>query len=203
MFGVMERILISDLRPHPRNAEHRAIGEREFEALKASIREGSLHHPERNGFRLDQSILVNRNGNRILAGHRRLEALRALGQEWVDGRDVTWCEYAPDSAEELAAVVRLNSPKIAGDFTEGALALLEEIETALPELYADLDFAALEIPTLQTVPEEERTQADQNTDQQMSGLEYRIIADCRNEQHQRELTERFEAEGLKCRLLIS
>ena len=37
----------------------------------------------------------------------------------------------------------------------------------------------------------------------MGGLEYRLIIDCKGEAHQRELLERFEAEGLMCRTLIS
>ena len=35
------------------------------------------------------------------------------------------------------------------------------------------------------------------------GLEFRVVVDCKDERHQNEMLERFRAEGLKCRALIS
>jgi hypothetical protein len=37
----------------------------------------------------------------------------------------------------------------------------------------------------------------------LDGLEYRIVIECRDEMHQVELIDRFEAEGLKCKPLMS
>lgn len=49
-------------------------------------------------------------------------------------------------------------------------------------------------------PEEEKAPAGVA---QLSGLEYRVVLDCKDEAHQTELLDRFAAEGLKCRALIS
>ena len=35
------------------------------------------------------------------------------------------------------------------------------------------------------------------------GLAFRVIVECESEEHQTELLDRFEAEGLKCKPLIS
>jgi hypothetical protein len=40
-------------------------------------------------------------------------------------------------------------------------------------------------------------------DQQLDGFQYRVIIDCQDEIHQAELLKKFDAEGLKCRPLIS
>lgn len=50
----------------------------------------------------------------------------------------------------------------------------------------------------------EQTEAEPpDTTPQLGGLEYRIVIDCDSEYHQTELLARLDAEGLKCRALIS
>ena len=111
-----KRVLLADLEPHPRNAEHRSMDDESREGLRQSIVEGSKYHDGSNGaYRLDTTITVNSQGNRILGGHRRVEVLKDLGQEWIDARDITWVNYEPDSVQETACLVKLNSPFIAGD----------------------------------------------------------------------------------------
>jgi hypothetical protein len=124
---------ISELTPHPRNAEHRAISDRAMKGLIESIRIGSSHH-DSDCFRLDTSITVNSKGNRILGGHRRVEALSRLGQDFIHDDDITWVDYEPNSADELACVIKLNSPAIAGEYTEGLDAMLLEINDAMPDI---------------------------------------------------------------------
>lgn len=44
---------------------------------------------------------------------------------------------------------------------------------------------------------------DLDEGEQMGDLEFRVVVDCRDEDHQRVLMEKFEAEGLSCRPLIA
>lgn len=138
-------IKLSTLSVHPKNEEHRKITDEAMEGLRRSIVEGSKHHPENpdDQLRLDMSVTVNRNGKRILGGHQRIKVLEAEGQDWVHKDDVTWVEYEPDSAEELACVVRLNSDQIAGEFTDGLGDVLRELNVSLPDMSTAFRFDAL------------------------------------------------------------
>jgi hypothetical protein len=42
-----------------------------------------------------------------------------------------------------------------------------------------------------------------DTSPQMGALEYRVIVECNDEQHQRDVLAKLESEGMRCRALIS
>jgi hypothetical protein len=125
---------ISTLRNAPYNP--RRISEAALRGLQSSV--------ERFG--LVQPIIVNERTGYIVGGHQRVKALKATGA--TDALVVL--VDLPDT-EERALNLALNSPAIAGEFTEGLGALLDEVQAADAELYGslmlgDLAGAALEVP---------------------------------------------------------
>jgi len=121
---------LDQLKPAPYNP--RTIDDDALRGLAESIRRGSaaVAGHDGDGYRLEGSIVINRRGMRIIAGHQRVKALRLLGQDWIDARDITWVEYEPDSSEEKAAVISLNNPYTQGQFTPALAPLLLEVEAS-------------------------------------------------------------------------
>lgn len=78
-------------------------------------------------YRLQTTITVNKNGNRIIGGHQRVKALELLGQSHIHAKDITWVEYEPDSADEKAANVSLNNRHIEGEWDDSLPSLLKDI----------------------------------------------------------------------------
>jgi len=127
----------------------RIISEEEITRLKASIKEHTKAIPEDQrggGFRLVTTITVNSQGNRIIGGHQRTKALKEMGQSWIDGRDITWVDVAPDSPLEKSLNVSLNSMRLMGEWDEEKLeSILSDIKVDAPDLFESLDFPDIEI----------------------------------------------------------
>lgn len=138
----MDRVQIDSLNELPYNP--RKISSRNLENLKASVREGSNAFTEEErdeGFRLAMTVTVNRMGNRVVGGHQRLKALKALGQDWVCGADVTWVSLEPNSVAEKALNVALNNREAQGDFIQEELDdLLASIKTEDSVRFESLGF---------------------------------------------------------------
>ncbi len=117
----VRRMPVSELRPAEYNP--RRISEQAMAGLSASIAR----------FGLVQPIIWNSRTNRVVGGHQRLKALTAQG---VTETDVVVVDL-PES-EEKALNVALNSPAIAGEFTDDLDALLAEIRQTEPELFDQL-----------------------------------------------------------------
>lgn len=122
----LERVPISKLNAAPYNP--REIGKRELAGLRESVRE----------FGLLQPIVWNRRTGRVVGGHQRLAVLVADGATETDVAIVDL-----DEASERALNVALNSPSIAGRFTEGVRELLLRIERETPELSQRLEMPLL------------------------------------------------------------
>jgi hypothetical protein len=120
---------ISTLRNAPYNP--RRISEAALRGLQSSV--------ERFG--LVQPIIVNERTGYIVGGHQRVKALKAAGA--TDALVVL--VDLPDT-EERALNLALNSPAIAGEFTEGLGALLDEVQAADAELFDALMFDAFVTP---------------------------------------------------------
>lgn len=119
----------------------RMISAEAMSALRNSIVTGTRNHKwDGQGFRLDTTITVNRNGNRIIGGHQRVKALRELGQDWIHRDDITWVEIEPNSPEEKARNLVLNNQYATGDWTESVFDVLKDVK----------DF---ELPDVGDVPE--------------------------------------------------
>jgi len=140
-----ERISVQDLCCLDYNP--RKISKKRFNRLQASIKEHTKAldgwDPSK-GYRFAETITVNRNGNRIVGGHRRIEALVALGQDWVHSDDITWVKLDPDSAEEKALCISLNDEEASGRWDEDKKNdLLKSIQADTDELYEKLSLYAL------------------------------------------------------------
>jgi DNA modification methylase len=112
---------IADLKPAAYNP--RKISDEAMKGLTASV--------ERFG--LVQPVIWNRRTERVVGGHQRLKVLVAEG---VEEADVIVVDL-PES-EEKALNLALNSPSIAGEFTNDLDSLLAEVQADLPELFEDL-----------------------------------------------------------------
>lgn len=117
---------LSELAPAPYNP--RRISEEAMGGLKASLKR----------FGMPQFIVFNRTTGRVVAGHQRVEALRALGETDAQVVVVTLPEE-----EEKALNITLNNPHIAGEFTPA----LGDLLPPLRELLGD-DFDALRLDPL-------------------------------------------------------
>ena len=141
---------INDLKPAPYNP--RRIDDDAAAGLGASI----------EAFGDIAGIVWNQRTGHLVAGHQRVEQLRKLGGQFIDGkvvvsvhgelhdfpvRVVDWSE-----ADEKAANVAANNPHVAGEFTPDLQAMLDEIQAADAELFRDARLDAL-LEDLPTEPE--------------------------------------------------
>lgn len=117
---------LAALTPAPFNP--RTITEEAARGLRASIRR----------FGLVQPIVWNRRTERVVGGHQRIDALKALGKTEAQVVVVD----LPES-EEKALNVTLNNPAIAGEFTDDLQAILAEISATSPLEFEELRLDAL------------------------------------------------------------
>ena len=142
MVEQQSKIQLSDLTPVEFN--HRTITSEEMVHLRESIIEGTKACADWNpgdGFRLNGTILVNRQGMRVVAGNQRVRALQLMGQDWIHVEDITFIDVEPDSPAEKERSITLNNPKVAGDFTAEMAGLLREIESD----YSDVDLGLAQL----------------------------------------------------------
>ena len=93
-------------------------------------------------FGLIQPIVWNKRTGRIVAGHQRVAALKALGQKTAGVVVVDW----PESQEKQANLA-LNNKAIEGDFTADVARLLKEIEASDKEAFDALLLDMITVPT--------------------------------------------------------
>jgi DNA modification methylase len=140
------RIALSELAPAEYNPQ--VIEPDNMRRLQASIREHTNTLADwitSDGLRMATTITVNRNGNRIVGGHKRVEALRASGQDWIHAEDITWVDIVPGSATEKALNVALNNREAQGDWDGEKLAqILGDIKLEAGEVYDGLELDLLE-----------------------------------------------------------
>jgi len=117
---------IADLVPAPYNP--RTIDEKSLNALMDSI----------SRFGQVQDVIVNVRTGFTVGGHQRALAMQKLGHKecWV-----TFVDLEP--VAEKALNVALNSPHLAGSFTDDLAGLLTEIRGLDPDAFAELRFDAL------------------------------------------------------------
>lgn len=136
------------------------------------------------GFR--QPIVVDAGGV-IVCGHTRLKAAKQLGLERVP------VHVAADLTEAQVRAYRLADNK-PSDLAEWDYDLLK------------VEVDALEADGFELAPlgfEDAAGGGGEGSRPSLDGVEYRVVVDCEGEAHQAELLERFAAEGLNCRALMS
>lgn len=171
----------------------------DLDKLRASVR----HH----GF--VEPMVVDERTGRLVAGHGRLETLRAMHAAGLDApsgikaADGKWLApvlrgwASENDAQASAYLVASNRLVEAGGWDESALAdLLNEINSEGLLAVAGFDEAALQ-ELLNSDDSSEET-----TEIKSSGDVFQVLVDCDSETEQLALLSRFEEEGLKCRPLI-
>lgn len=143
---------IDDLKPSSYNP--RRISKRAAAALARSL----------GDFGDVGGIVWNARTGHLVAGHQRVDQLRQLGAQLIDGDIVTAAgDRFPvrvvdwDEAKEKAANVVANNPHIAGEFTDDLGPLLEEIQGSIGlTAFADLALDDL-LEDVKLEPEEEKS----------------------------------------------
>ena len=189
-----ELVDVGKIKPHPRNPRRG-----DLDALKDSV--------YANGFY--GACVVQRSTGHILAGNHRFLAGKARGMKAVP---VIWVDVDDDRA--LRILLADNRTADLADYDNAALAeLLRDVEqgsgsyigtgfdgAAVNEL---LESLGIETNLPGDGKNNGRPAAQRGKKTLTAGLSYRVVVDCESEDHQAELLERFEGEGLKCRPLIS
>ncbi len=133
-------VKLKELRPAPYNP--RRIDSAALAGLEKSLERFGVVEP----------IIWNERTGHVVGGHQRLRVLRA---KKVSEADVVVLDL--DELDEKALNVALNSPAIAGEFTDALQALLGEIHDARATLFEDLRLGAL---LAEIIPANYRTDVD-------------------------------------------
>lgn len=138
------QVKISSLRFFPDNP--RNWPEHKRDRLKKSITEFSNTVPgwdPKRGYRLPESILVNRRNKTIVGGNFRTTMLLELGQDWIHEDDIRELDIA-DPTREKALNLALNSESLQGEWdVDRLLSWAEEMD---PEL---LDASGWSMPEIE------------------------------------------------------
>lgn len=180
---------LGDLTPDPKNARRHTP--RNVGMIESAMREVGAA----------RSIVIDENGV-VLAGNATVEGAAAAGIERVrvvdaDGNEIIAVRRSGLTAKQKTRLALLDN----------RTAELAEWETTVLSALADdgtLDglWSADELSTL-LASNEPIVDEVADSSPLLDGVEYRVVVDCRDEQHQAELLERLEQEGLKCRALMS
>lgn len=177
----VERRPLAGLIPYARNA--RTHSTEQVAQIAASIREWGWTSP----------ILVD-EADMIIAGHGRVLAAQQMKLDEVPVMVAAgWSE-----AQKRAYVIADNKLALNAGWDDDLL----EIEISeLQEAEFDLGLTGLSEKEIKAA----LRPADAGAGESKLGddLVHRVIIDCRDEQHQAELLQRLENEGLTCRALIS
>jgi hypothetical protein len=130
MKPIIQEIPFSKINPAPYNPRQRLTpADHEYQTIKNSIHEFSL---------VELPVWNKRTGN-LVAGHTRLDILKADGEK---SAPCVIVDLPPD--KEKALNITLNNPNVGGKWDDvGLAALLREIEQGMPDLYDELDMAPL------------------------------------------------------------
>ena len=141
------------------------------------------------------------DGGIVSAGNHQLDAVRQMG--W-DSIAVVWTDHSPSEAEAFALADNRTSELGTNDDSD-LLAMLLRVTSADTDLLAAASYGTSDlIELLSAQPEPFLIEQDDGGDQSGDlNATYAIVVSCTDEMHQLELVERFMAEGLACRVLIS
>lgn len=168
---------INQLEAHPQNAKTHDV-----DLLRESLRRYGQYRAI-----VVQKPQGNRKKHRILAGHGTWRAAREEGR---DTMAVHVLDVDDDTAKRIVLMDNRSSER--GGWNEQALTEL------LASLDGDFDTTGYTQADLdKMVLAAEKEAAEANTEPALGAVEYRLVIDCESEQHQAELLERFEADGLK------
>lgn len=177
-----------DLRPYPRNAKRHPKAQ--IDALQKLIEHHGWRHP----------ITVSHRSGYIVRGHARLKVAQSLGLTAVP---VDYQHYDTDEDERADRLADNRIPEL-GEVDIGLLHTeLIELDTAPIDIgLTGFDSAALKEIKKYASEKQDKEQLDQSEDDKNFDIKWKIIVQCRDENHQRELLEFFNVEGLPCQALM-
>jgi hypothetical protein len=138
------------------------------------------------------ALLYNERTKRLIDGHARKE----ISQGPVPVLIGDWSE---EQERKILATLDPIAGMAEAD-TERLDALLREVQTgseALAAMLTELAASHEIIPGSTAAPESAPSAPELGAD-----LQHKILVDCRDEQHQAELLERFETEAIPCKAMI-
>ena len=139
-------------------------------------------------------IIARRDGREIIAGHTRRAAALSLGMERVP---VRFLDVSEADAHKLA----IADNKL-GELSEWDDAALADVLGSFS--LADCAALGFDAKSLEALGDVLAPAENEDGGAKLgSGLAYKVVVDCRDEEHQAEMLERLESEGLVCRPLIS
>lgn len=164
------------------NTFHRNPRRGDIATIRDSLRTNGLY----------RALVVNRGThtgrpNEILAGNHTYAAM--LAEQW-SACAVTWVDVDDATANRIVVVDNRASDKATND-ADVLAGLLVDIGDLAGTGYTADDLAKL-------VPSDE----DVDTGPALEDQAFRILVECRDEDHQADLLERFETEGLICRPIM-
>lgn len=157
----------------------------------------------------EPAVLDERTG-KLVAGHGRLDQLRAMkakgdpppqgievdGDRWLMPVLRGWASI--NDKEARAYLIASNRITERGGWdTDALITALQSLEGEL----VGVGFDPADLERLMSGGEDDDVISDPippDTDEQLGGLMYRIVIECKDEHHQAELLQRLEGEGLKC-----
>ena len=180
----VQRRAVAELRPYDRNP--RQHSDAQIDQLANAIKSWGWTMP----------VLVDET-NEIIAGHGRVLAAVRLGL--VDVPVMVAHGWSED--QKRAYVIADNKLAMNASWDIDLLRLeLTDLQAAHIDV-AELGFSPKELENaLQSFSTAGAQAAGQSLGDDMT---YRVVVDCRDEQHQAAMIEQLQREGLKCRALIS
>jgi len=188
---------VEGLEVDPRNA-------RTHDAANVKAIAASLHR-----FGQRRPIVVNRKNNQVEAGNGTLLAARELG--WSDIA-VVWVED-DESAQVGYSIADNRTAELAGWNNQLLAELLDQHAASAPEFFGDLRLAeildqqaaeASELPGEASTPDEDGDEVKGKSKEAPAEVipdTWSVVVECDGEDDQKELFERMQKEGRKCRLL--
>jgi hypothetical protein len=163
-------------------------------------------------------IVFNRRTGELVAGHQRIEQIRAeygdLPIELIDeatgsyGIRVSPSEFFGvrvvdwTPAKQRAANVAANNPKIQGQFTADLSTYLLSVEAELQEELPGVLTDCLMLDLLAKGLDTSDATEDEDDGKEIAISEsYQVIVQCNNEEHQKQIYEQLTGEGLSCKVL--
>lgn len=175
---------VDDITPYERNPRK---NDQAVDAVAKSI--------EQFGFK--QPIVVDTDGV-IVVGHTRWKAAKQLGLAKVPVHVAA--DLTPEQAKAYRVADNRTSDLSAWD-EDAALKEIEEIIAGLDDdeaaaLYEDL------AAELSGGPSKKGDESKKGSTQSLGDIEHKIIVNCRDEDHQAELLDKFDADGLDCKAMM-
>lgn len=173
---------------HPWKDNPRKITEKAVQKVANSIKRFGFANP----------IIARQDGSEIIAGHTRYRAalllkLKAVPVRYVDisERDAHLLAIADNRLGEETA---WNDQMLASILGEYVMAGDDEAEVA--------GFTDDEIKRLMEENVANMIEEQEQATQQMGGLTYQVLVECKDEKEQSKAIEQLEAAGMKCKPLI-